>query len=448
MTPKQLLIGIVCAMLLAGAFWQWRKIQRQQEWSSLETGGNAAIAKADLPGAESLFRLAIKDASSFGTEDIRLATSSCDLARVLMYEGKHEMAEPHFQTCLSIQRKVWGNSDLRLTHTMMGLAFVQFQRGDYAGAQSLYEESVNLTEKLVGSNHLEEADMLSALATVYSEVGRCADADRLYNQAMSIWERNLGPHSPQVGTMLDHLGHLAYTRGDYKAAEDLHRKSLAIAQESGPHAPGVVIETANIAEVLRKEAKYSEAESLYSVAEQTCSHSQTEDCKNAAPLWNAECVLYIDEHKFEEAEHLCQQARDAVERTSDSHKWVFLAAWSGLFKAKAQYLDAESLMQQALSMKEKSARSASITDSLDIARLLSHLGEVFVKEGKIIEAEPVFEHSVKILQIGEDCSDPSDDAKVLQDYAAVLRKLNKLDAAERVEKRALALSSPNDKSHN
>jgi tetratricopeptide (TPR) repeat protein len=446
-TLKRLVVGIACAALLSVGYWQLRRVRRERKWSSLETSGNAALSRADLPSAEGLFRLAIKDASSFGPEDIQLATSSCDLAKVLMYESKHELAEPYFQTCLSIQRKVYGNSDLRLTHTMMGLAFVQFQSGNYAGAESLYEESVNLEEKLVGSDHIEEADMLSALATVYGELGRCAEADRLYNRAMRIWERNLGPQSPPVGAALDFLGHLAYTRGDFKGAEELHRKSLAIAQRSGPHASGVVIEMANIAEVLRKEGNFSEAESFYNMAEQTCSHSSSGDCKNVAPLWNDECVLYIDEHKFEEAGRLCQQARDSAEKTSDPHKWIILATWSSLFKAHAQYLDAESLMQQALSIREKSARSASMKDSLDIARLLSGLGDVYLKEGKVAEAEPLFERSVKLRQAGEDCSNPSDDAKVLQDYATVLRKLNKLDAADIVEKQERALTSAMNRPH-
>jgi len=204
---------------------------------------------------------------------------------------------------------------------------------------------------------------------------------------------------------------------------------------------------ANLAEVLRKEGKYSEAEAFYRLAEQVCSHSETEECRNSAPMWNAECVLYIDEHKYDDAERFCQMATEISERTSDPHQALFLATRYPIFMAKGQFHNAELSIQQSLSVVEKLARPESATDSMSLAKLLSSLGEVYLKEGRVTEAEPLFERSLKLRKTHEDCSNPLEEAKVLHDYATVLRKLNKLSDAELVEERASALTSAADKPH-
>jgi tetratricopeptide (TPR) repeat protein len=325
---------------------------------------------------------------------------------------------------------------------MLALAFVLSERGNDAEAQSLSEASIDLTEKVLGPDHLEEAEILSGLAVIYSEVGRCTDADRLYNRAMKIWERSLGPHSLQVAATLDRLGHLAYARGDYASAEGFHRKSLDVFQQaSRARAADVSAELSNVAVVYRKEGKYSEAESLYSLAEKTCSNAGTAQCNNFGAIWNNMCLLYIDEHKYDDAEHYCQRAEELAKKTSDPHEAEILATRYGIYMAKGRYHDADSLLQLVLSKFEGLGRTRRTTNSIWVAMLLDMLGNVYAKEGKLVEAEPLYERSVKLLRASEDCSNSSDEAKVFQDYATLLRKLNKVDASELIEKQGRALSS-------
>ena len=69
---------------------------------------------------------------------------------------------------------------------------------------------------------------------------RNGDADRarsLLQKALAIEQKTLPPNHPNIGMTLDRLATLSYRRRNYKEAQDLWRKSIAIADSTAPDNP-------------------------------------------------------------------------------------------------------------------------------------------------------------------------------------------------------------------
>lgn len=82
-----------------------------------------------------------------------------------------------------------------------------------------------------------------------------------------------------------------------------------------------------------------------------------------------------------------------------------------------------------------------LTRSLAILRnpaVEAHLGEVYLEEGRMREAEPLFRHVLEARQNAPE-SDPADTAVALADLAAVYKNTGKLGRSEALLRQALAI---------
>jgi tetratricopeptide (TPR) repeat protein len=99
-------------------------------------------------------------------------------------------------------------------------------------------------------------------------------AELLYRRALAIAEKALGPDHPDTAGSLNNLASLLESKGDYAAAEPLYRRALAIAEKAlGPDHPHTATSLENLAGLLESKGDHTGAEPLYrralAIAERT-----------------------------------------------------------------------------------------------------------------------------------------------------------------------------------
>jgi tetratricopeptide (TPR) repeat protein len=116
-----------------------------------------------------------------------------------------------------------------------------------------------------------EAVETSACAQILNQTGmhlyaraNYKEAEPLYRRALAINEASLGPNHPEVATKLNNLAELLRVTNRLSEAEPLLRRALAIDEASlGPNHPWVATNLNNLALLLQATNRLSEAEPLY-----------------------------------------------------------------------------------------------------------------------------------------------------------------------------------------
>jgi tetratricopeptide (TPR) repeat protein len=67
---------------------------------------------------------------------------------------------------------------------------------------------------------------------LYQAKGNYAAAETLHKRSLAIYEKALGTDHPLVATSLNNLAYLYEAQGIYPAAEPLYKRSLAILEKN------------------------------------------------------------------------------------------------------------------------------------------------------------------------------------------------------------------------
>ena len=108
------------------------------------------------------------------------------------------------------------------------------------------------------------ARLMNQLGEYRRSRGQFRAAEPLYRRALAIDEASFGPDHPNVATGLNNLAVLLRATNRLVEAEPLFRRALAIDEASfGPDHPNVAIRLNNLAELLEATNRLAEAEPLY-----------------------------------------------------------------------------------------------------------------------------------------------------------------------------------------
>lgn len=146
-------------------------------WKAAVEAGNQAYADGRVAQAEILFVDALKEAESFGEDDLRLALSLNNLAAVYHTEGKYTMAEPLYTRSLDIKTRVHGEEHAEVALNVHNLAVLYSARKMYPVAEKHYKRAIELKSKLYGD---KSPELLITL--------------RYYSQLMKVLNRPVEQH--------------------------------------------------------------------------------------------------------------------------------------------------------------------------------------------------------------------------------------------------------------
>jgi tetratricopeptide (TPR) repeat protein len=234
------------------------------------------------------------------------------------------------------------------------------------------------------------------------------------------------------------LGLYWNARGQFRAAEPLLRRTLAIDEQSyGPDHPDVATDLNNLAMLLRVTNRQGEAEPLYRRVVQIFEVSLGSDHPHVATALNNLAALLWDTNRQGEAEPLFRRVVKIFEASLGSdhpHVATALNNLAMLLRATNRLGEAEPLYRRALAIDEQSYGP----DHPDVATALNNLAALLRATNRLGEAEPLYRRALAIDEQSYGPDHP-DVARDLNNLAALLWDTNRQGEAEPLSRRAVQI---------
>ncbi len=282
---------------------------------------------------------------------------------------------------------------LEAVNNLNNLALLHGSQGRYEEAEALYKEALALSEKTLGPNHPIVVTILNSLATLYRNQGQYAKAEVLYQQALALSEKTLGSDDTAAVTILNSLGILYRNQMRYEEAEALFQRALALSEKS-PALDSITVSTLNsLATLYRNQGQYAKAEALY------------------------------------------QQALALSEKTLGPNHPIVVPIFLNLariYQEQKQHTKAEALYKEALALSEKVLGP----DHPTVVTILFTLARMYRNQERFAEAEALYQQA---LALSEKKLEPRTTIRILKEYTALLRKMDRAEEAAVLNKRLKAL---------
>ena len=297
-----------------------------------------------------------------------------------------------------------------------------------------------------GPHHTATVRTGARLAEVLIEQDRDAEAKALHRQALEVEEKTLGPTHPEVAYVLDMLGRLAGKAGDHLAAEDFHRRALAISERKGENEAGawsrnaLARTMAQRATDLSNQGKLAEAEGLYEQAQQLAIQARGPRSVDVAIILTRLAWLKCDRGSFSDAERLGREAYDILLEANAPAEFVAAAVQSvaDTLQETARFHEAEDLYLRAIDLSQQIGDAQPWATRL--CRELVGLADLYVRLGHFREARARFEESLRVAS----AVDGDQEAIALGRLATLERAQSKFGEAVRLTIDALAKQHDQD----
>ncbi|MFH1602940.1 MAG: tetratricopeptide repeat protein, partial [Pseudomonadota bacterium] len=373
-----------------------------RRWQELMDQAEAQLAKGEYARAEDSGRHLVAEASRiFGEDHPDTATSLNVLADAQFQQGKYADAQKNFNVALNIYEKRLGPEHVDTAAALNNLALVLEKLGDYASAELLLRRALRILEKTLGKKHQDSATTLSNLGRVLNLQGKFGDADAsvedaiqlsvraqeflnrgqykeaetLHYRVLAIHEKTLGKEHPTTATSLSNLGNVLYLQGRFKDAEAVHRRVLAIREKVlGEDHPDTATSMNNLANVLQEQSK----DEMLAPSE-------------------ARLQARVNLQAYTETERLLRKALAIHERTlGESHPSTAntLNNLSTYLDRRGRSEEAEPLQRRALDILDKTLGPL----HPDTASMLTTLAALLDRRGELSEADALYRKAVMIAR--------------------------------------------------
>ena len=358
--------------------WSNRDFQRAEK----------AYFERDFANAELFYNKAMPAAQKLGKNDLHLARILDRLADCCLQQEKYIQAEPLYKRALQDKQLVLPADDPKIVDSLFGLAYLYGAHlHEYDKAEHFYRRALSISENHE-SNSATTIDIVQHMASFYEGYKKYDQADPLYQRCIAFYQKNTQ----------EHPGSLAIAQRNYaRMLHDAHRDAKATAVEAAakknpdqPHMPPV------------------------------------RQLPEMQPGWQ----LYL-QHKFAEAEASYERdIANVKNRSTDDFRSILRLA-ATVYEADGKLDKAEKLLKQHLQIDKQMVGNtrASLANSL--------LAEIYAKQGRFAEAEPLYHAS---LQETQHLFGPHSQmtASELQAMAKFYTQWRRYDQAELLYKRALS----------
>ncbi len=388
--------------------------------------------------AESLAKEALQTRiEMLGDNDVEVSKSLNSVANVLSEKGDYDEARTIYERSLAINEKIYGPDTLEVANTLNNLGFVLSGQGDFDGAIRSIKRALEIREKVLGPEHEDVANTLNSLGTVYYKQGKYAEAEPLFERTLAIREKLYDENHPYLAHTLSNLGLIRSTLGQYSGAKELLERALAIQEKIlGPDHSDVASVLSNLAWVLRSMGKPAEAKPYLERAIKIQEKAAPKNPELARFIQNLG-ELMQETGDYKNAEALMERALAMRESLLGPEHMETAQSLQGL--AYFYYLQnrdekAELYYKRALEILEKALGP----DAANNAWSLAGLGYIYSRQGRSQEAEPLFKRALDIRTKVFGPEHPYV-LETMNDYAEVLRKLDRIDEAEKLEAQVKAV---------
>jgi tetratricopeptide (TPR) repeat protein/transcriptional regulator with XRE-family HTH domain len=283
----------------------------------------------------------------------------------------------------------------------------------------------------------QAVQLLEKAGAYLQERGQYKQAEPLLVRAIALREQHLLAEHSDTARSLNSLANLYWHQSKYEQAEPLYQQALAIFEQYlGAEHLDTAMCLDDLGVLYQHRGKYKQAESLFqrvlTIREQHLgvSHPDTAKCLNNL------AGLYYAQGRYEQAEPLWMRALAIREQHlgaehPDTAKCLNNLA--GLYYIQGNYEQAEPLFQRAIATWE---RHLGVNHPFTAA-CLGNLAQVYLQQGKYEQAESLFQRSIATLeqQLG---ANHLFIVNILAGWAELARHQGQYEQAEALYQRALS----------
>jgi tetratricopeptide (TPR) repeat protein len=370
--------------------------------------------------------LAIQE-NKLGPNHSYVASSLNNIALLYQKQQKNRKAELLMRRSLKIDEKELKPDDLSLGTSFHNLAGICKDLEKYPEAESLYKRALSIREQKLGANHLEVSTSLNNLANTYTNQGKYTEAERLYKRSLKIKEQKLRADHPVIAVNLNNLARTYFYQKRYKEAEPLFQRALAIyKKQPGKQDPNVKSIMNNLVFIHNNSVKHTKARTV----------------SNLIPLkvveLDKEAKKFEKAAKYERAVEIRKQILTILNnqvRAEHPEIATSLNNLAHLYLTQGKIKEAVPLFQRALKLNEKIRGS----EQLEVAINLNNLAQCYSSLSQYSKAIEFYKRSLKIFEKRH--GDKNLDVIItLTNMGHTYYQLADYHAAEKVFKRALNIA--------
>ena len=203
----------------------------EKRWESHNEAGRRLFSQGDHAAAEQEFVAAIREATSLGADNVRLASSLSSLGQIKYRQKDLQQAEALFRRALAIRERVLGSDHFSLVQAINNLATLHYSRGELDQAARYFTRALEICDKNLGEKHPDVAVTLNNLARLHFRRNDFVAAAPLLMRLLAIKQEAVGAHHPEVAVILTSLAKVRLAEGQHEDAEQLARRALLIREE-------------------------------------------------------------------------------------------------------------------------------------------------------------------------------------------------------------------------
>ena len=343
-----------------------------------------------------------------GPDDPHRAVLLENLGVVLAHQDKLHDSEKLVREALAIFIKREGEWSGNVLSTLSNLADVLQFQCRYGEAQAIQAKILEWCRQAYPKNHPQIGKACQNLAVVMQELGKHAEAEQFFLEALEIYRSNAPYEQEALARAITGLAVSCQARGDLAHAEELFHQAFTLCGENAKSSVRTILfAQRRLIDILLAEKKLTQAEAFAAQQQQTWrnDHSvrgsqillQTDrelvrlnglsSRESQSPEWERKLAEQrsVMEGLYEARLALLRQNLEKARQSHGMDSPGTAEAWEKICNEYLDvrlYEDAESAMTQALGIRQKQHPG-----NLDLFRDQLMLGEIFVNEGRLEEAE-------------------------------------------------------------
>jgi serine/threonine protein kinase/tetratricopeptide (TPR) repeat protein len=341
-----------------------------------------------------------------------IAESLQHLGRVLRTMSRYDEAERAYLEGLDLLRRSGREESPQAAELLESLGFLMPYLSRNDDAARYYEQMLALRRRIHGDRHASVAQALTFIAGTHRRRGDYAAAESLHRESVIRHERDIGPADPRTATAYYHLGDIILTRGgDSSEAERFYRKGIAIhVAAEGSRSLGPIHGMMSLAELMSARRQYVAAESLLRDVLQLNRTVFGSRGPGVAGATDGLAEELARQRRFDEA---VATKRQALQLWNEAVGPVHAATASSLqglasmLVEKGEYVKAESVLVQVIDIRTR--LHGPTTALIGLAHSL--LGELKYRQHRYAEAERELTKAQEILRLHQ--NDEHDDIRLV-----------------------------------
>jgi eukaryotic-like serine/threonine-protein kinase len=327
--------------------------------------------------------------SALDLNDPEMAETLTDLATLRQRQGKSHDAELMHREALRIREHQTPRDDVKIAASLYGVGTTLQGEQRFQEAEPFLRKALAMLQKIPNGDQGEVAQAMNALGALLAGAQRPDEAEPVMRDCLALRERLYGPVHPLVATSLANLALVLSLEAKFQEALSLQQRSIAITDKVyGPSHPNVVNGLVGLGAIYLAEKDYAHAAAVYQDTLAKTHPNTPKEHPRGVAIRVGLARAFLGQGQVREADALLDEAL-RVSRVqfgpdnSQAADVMRAQAESDLLQNNLK--TAEERLQNAIKIYSREQGNS----SYKVVAARGALGDVFVQEKRLSEAEPL-----------------------------------------------------------